>query len=664
MASAPPFSPKHITPTDEQVAVQMSAERTLIIEANAGAAKTTTLALRMAQAWMAGMPPERCLALTYTDTACQALQAALRKIGLPAPVVARFRIASFDAFCTAMLQEPYVAPVEQLTDIEALRPYVWDAVQRVEASEHERWPEELQLPSAGDAGFIEDFLAMALWLKGTLKDDMEREDRPASPDYAGDLGVSYTLLKVFRAYERIRRRELAEQPLFRGPYDATYDLARRLLEGDTAASLPHWPRNVQMLLVDEMHDMNAASFRVLRELLDSTQCQFCGVGDRDQVIFGAHGADAAYMGDAIATHTSRRVARLPLTPSHRFGRKLAAKAGRLAGKPYGSLAAHETAVQLLGYEDEAHCVDLIAQQVQQWRTATRGKMAGLAVLLRHPGQSIAIENRLLADGVPYTVSGFESYLLRPEVLLVRGLLAVATDNFDSVTEPRTREKLMRALVFFCGARIVVKGREHESQHELLEDAIRSVTDNPLFLESFFTNQIVANVEPAMQRRLRNALKVAQESQGPDTLARLLQALQIETVVREVFVSRQRRADALANLAGLSHAAQAFASARDYFLHLNAAEQRQRELRSTASLVLAHIGHVKGLEFEHVLIPYLEQGAFPDPQAPQEQERNTLYVGMTRARQQLTLLAHQQRPSALVAQLGYAVAPPPQAAKTA
>ena len=97
-----------------------------------------------------------------------------------------------------------------------------------------------------------------------------------------------------------------------------------------------------------------------------------------------------------------------------------------------------------------------------------------------PGQSIAIENRLLADGVPYTVSGFESYLLRPEVLLVRGLLAVATDNFDSVTEPRTREKLMRALVFFCGARIVVKGREHESQHDLLADAIRSVTDNPLF----------------------------------------------------------------------------------------------------------------------------------------------------------------------------------------
>ena len=64
---------------------------------------------------------------------------------------------------------------------------------------------------------------------------------------------------------------------------------------------------------------------------------------------------------------------------------------------------------------------------------------------------------------------------------------------------------LRKILRRGGARIVVKGREHESQHDLLADAIRSVTDNPLFLESFFTNQIVPNVEPAMQRRLRNAL---------------------------------------------------------------------------------------------------------------------------------------------------------------
>ena len=84
----------------------MSAERTLIIEANAGAAKTTTLALRMAQAWTTGMPPERCLALTYTDTACQALQAALRKLACPRPWWRAFASPALTPFAPPCCKSP------------------------------------------------------------------------------------------------------------------------------------------------------------------------------------------------------------------------------------------------------------------------------------------------------------------------------------------------------------------------------------------------------------------------------------------------------------------------------------------------------------------------------------------------------------------------------
>ena len=659
----PLFQTKAFTPTPEQLAIQTASARSLLIEANAGAAKTTTLALRMAESWQRGTAPDAFLALVHTDTACLALRAALAKIGVPAPVRQRMRIATFEQFCTQLLADPgaRAVPVPVLATPEQLRPHVWQAVQQVESGNalDGRWQGALQLPSQGDSGFVEEFLAVAARLKGTLADERLREDGDgprATPAYAEALGVDFTLLCVFLASERLRRGGLADEALFRGPHDATYDLARALhCASAVPADFPRWPLQVRSVCVDEMHDMNQATFTVLAALLNSTFSLFCGVGDRDQVLFGRSGADARFMQDAVQQATGRAVLRLPLTPSHRFGRRLAAKVGRLAAKPYASTAAHDTGVSLQVYEDGAQCVQLVLAELAHWRATPRARMDQFAVLLRYAHLSVGIENALIAAGVPYTLNGFDSYLLRPEVLLVRGLLAVATDNFDSVTEPRTREKLMRALVFFCGARIVVKGREHESQHDLLADAIRSVTDNPLFLESFFTNQIVPNVEPAMQRRLQSALKVAKEAHGQGTLARLLEALQIEAVVREVFVSRQRRADALANLAGLSQAAQAFGSARDYFLHLNAAEQRQRELRSTASLVLAHIGHVKGLEFEHVLIPYLEQGAFPDPQAPVAQEKNTLYVGMTRARQQLTLLSHRQRPSVFVAQLGYAVA---------
>ena len=663
MSTEPLFQTRAFAPTPEQRAVQTCAARTLLIEANAGAAKTTTLALRMAESWQRGTAPDAFLALVHTDTACQALHAALKTIGVPTPVRQRMRIATFEAFCSSVLATACERAVPVLATPEQLRPHVWQAVQRVQEAQeaqgahNARWRGALQLPALGDSVFVEEFLAVATWLKGTLGDERMRDGQPVSPDYAAALGVDYTMLRVFLAGERLRLQGLADEALFRGPHDATYDLARALHQGSsTPADYPRWPMQVRALCVDEMHDMNQATFTVLAALLNSTFSLFCGVGDRDQVIHGSTGADAAFMAGAILDATGRSVQRLPLTPSHRFGKRLATKLARLAAKPYASAAAHDTGVQLQTYEDSAQCVQLVLAELVHWRSAPRAHRGPLAVLLRHAHQSVDLENALIAAGEPYTLNGFDSYLLRPEVLLVRGLLAVATDNFDSVAAPRTRAALVHALVFFCGARITVAGREDASQHDLLADAIGSVADNPLLLQSFFQNQIVPNVAPATRRRLRAALAVAQEPPAPDMLERVLAALEIDTLIHDALVSRQRRQEARGNIAGLCAAARGFASARDYFLHLNQAEQRQAALRGTAGLVLGSMAHVKGLEFGHVVLAYLERGAFPAPHASAREEQNTLYVAMTRARHQLTLLAHRSRPSSFLAQLGYVVSP--------
>ena len=657
------FSAKAITPTPEQLAIQTASARSLLIEANAGAAKTTTLALRMAESWQRGTLPDAFLALVHTDTACEALRAALKKIGVPAPVRQRMRVATFEQFCTHLLADPSARalPVPVLNTPEQLRPHVWQAVQQVENNaQGGRWQSALQLPAQGDSGFVEEFLAVAARLKGTLADEHARDGQAASPDYAEALGVDFTLLCVFLAGERLRLGGLADEALFRGPHDATYDLARALhCGGATPADYPRWPLQVRSLCVDEMHDMNQATFTVLAALLNSTFSLFCGVGDRDQVLFGSSGADARFMQGAVQQATGRAVLRLPLTPSHRFGRRLAAKVARLAAKPYASAAAHDTGVSLQVYDDSTQCVQLVLDELAHWRaSAPRARMDQFAVLLRHPHLSVGLENAFIAAGIAYTLSGFDSYLLRPEVLLVRGLLAVASDNFDSVAEPRTRNALMHALVFFCGARIVVAGREEETQQVLLADAIRSVSDNPLFLQHFFQNQILPNVDPATRRRLRAGVAAAQAPPAPGMLQSVLDALEIGAFIHGALVSRPRRQEALGNIAGLCEAAHGFASAHDYFVHLNRAEQRQAALRGPASLVLASIAEAKGLEFEHVVVPYLESGIFPAPQTRPGEEQNTLYVAMTRARRQLTLLAHRTRPGRFVAQLGYVVSPAP------
>ena len=151
----------------------------------------------------------------------------------------------------------------------------------------------------------------------------------------------------------------------------------------------------------------------------------------------------------------------------------------------------------------------------------------------------------------------------------------------------------------------------------------------------------------MKRRLETAVKIAREQSGPTLLGHLLDALNIESIVQDVYVSKQRRQDALSNIEGLKLAAKHFDTAGDYFQSLNDAEQKQRKLEK-ASLVIASVASVKGLEFDHVVLPYLAQGEFPAPTASGREEQNLFYVAMTRSRRFLTMLASTENPSSFIA----------------
>lgn len=65
------------------------------------------------------------------------------------------------------------------------------------------------------------------------------------------------------------------------------------------------------------------------------------------------------------------------------------------------------------------------------------------------------------------------------------------------------------------------------------------------------------------------------------------------------------------------------------------------------VVLSSIEASKGLEFDHVVIPGLSQGEFAGPGVDRAQERNLLYVAMTRARRRLTLCFDPDRPATLL-----------------
>lgn len=693
------FVPKAWVPSDEQLAIQMAPDHTVLVQANAGAAKTTTLALCLAQALHEGVAVDAVMVLTYTAPACDAMRAALLRVGLPKALVQRLRIQTFDQFASDVLRstEPGVVPF--LATPEAVLPAVWDAV--------------FQADISVDSRFIEAFLAVSLRLKGTLALDLARWDgQPPSDDLAMDVGVETDQLRLFRVFEALRnpQRDGTDQPRFRMPFDATYDLACALADPQSALAgvheLPAWPRQARLVLVDEMHDLNRAMVILLRRVLDTTRARFCGVGDVDQVIYSLAGAEQRYM--SVDLDLGRPVTPYPLTATYRFGPALARVAGGLTGKPYPSAAAHATRVVVQAVCDGpsgqagegADTVGLssaqrIAAQVQAWqRNASKepGKGGGLgrcAVLLRHTWQSVAVENALLHAGLPYTTAGFVSYLMQPEVLFIRALLAVATGDYQALSTTRTRAELVRSVVFFCGVELGFELSGSETPEARMQYAIRAVTQDTDTLRGFMEGQVFNQVPAPLARRMHEAMAwVSGGGQGGpganshEGFDRFLDALQLDAWVAEVFVERQRQADAMAYFDGLRQAARAFSSPKAFFDSLGALELQRspapalgavRAGRGAApaaaskgkvqaagdALTLATIAAVKGLEFDQVLLPYLRQGVFPWHLAPSERdERNLFYVGITRARRELVLLADQVAPSGFVA--GLVVLPPSQA----
>lgn len=543
------FLPLNIEPSAEQIAIQTSRESTILVQANAGAAKTTTLALRIAQVLMAGMKASSVLVLTYTKPACDAMRNALAKIGVPISTVSSLRVWTFDEFAATVLKGVEgKGRVPSRASHEEVAPYVREAIRK--------------LGIVADDGMVERFLAASLKLKGTLARDLAVwSGETISDDFAEDIGVDPTLLKLFKVYEDIRyaKRDGVDRPVFRWQFDATYDLAYLLTDPDPLTyldELPAWPRHLRLLLVDEMHDLNFSTFTIMRRLLDTNDARFCGVGDFDQVIHEVAGAEQRFMSKDVDLG-KRRVRTYPLTATHRFSRSLAAMAGNLADKRYASAAAHSTRVRCEWYGEGtgATCESLLVAAAREWKTANRGDMTGFTVLLRHSWQSVALENALLKAELPYETDGLISYVLQPEVLLIRGLLAMATGEYGQLCSVETRVALVRAVVFFCGIELGHEFNEEETQEERLQSAIRHIAADADSLAPFMTHQVLQRAEPHLAQRMRSAIRIVETSQGDsDWFDRFLDALDVRAWVNDIFVERQRKADALAYFEGLKHAA--------------------------------------------------------------------------------------------------------------
>ena len=621
--NAAQFTPKRITPTQEQLAIQTAQKKIIVIDANAGAAKTTTLALRLAEALHRGRPPERMLALVFTEAARVALRQRLLDIGVPLGVVKRLTIDTFDSFAGKALLQFEHAPVAALRSDEALLPMVREALEITADKYGHRHVLEINTTNAAMA----EFLKLQLRTKARLDFARPEMDSNSLDDNLELLGMSRTHYLWLREYESLRGAEAGEIQ-FRGPFDATYDLVRLLADDEPLRQLlPAY----QIIVADELHDLNEASFRLLTMLIRRGNAFFCGAGDKDQVIYTWSGADHRFLRQRFEQEFPA-LQRLPLTASYRYGPQLARAVGVLKNKPSVSALTRATVIELLPY-DHAQPQACSAQLIAALEDAGTGASGTTAILLRDRDQAIRVETALFQSGIAYGLVDMNSYLLSQEVLMLRGMVAMARKDLHAIPAGPRRGEILEALVAFA---------EIPFTQSELQQAKADVANYPDLLEGFLSNQLArsSNRERAALTQAAvdylRALPAAAPA-GP-ALQHIFVLLGLEQTARRIHVDpAQARVVARALHGFIAVCSEAQVTLDEFAGWLGEMEEAVSVTSGKARLVIACIDQIKGLEYQHVILPYLAIDEFPRSQSDALEEENRFYVAATRARERLTLL---------------------------
>ena len=291
-------------------------------------------------------------------------------------------------------------------------------------------------------------------------------------------------------------------------------------------------------------------------------------------------------------------------------------------------------VEVLEVEDEHAEARFVAARIAS--LVEEGYSANdVAVFYRTNAQSRVLEDVLVRQAVPYQVIGGPRFYDRAEIKDAIAYLQVLDNSVDAVSLLRIANRPRRGIGDSSLARLVAFA---DAQAISLWDALPRADE--------------AGVGSAPQRAVKQFHTVmqslmarAQEISVPDLVEEVLQRTgYLDTLEAERTIEAQGRVENLQELVGVAREwnEQAQEPSLSGFLQEISLYSDQDAIRGDGSLVtLMTLHNAKGLEFAAVFVIGAEEGIFPHMRAIEEQgieeERRLCYVGMTRAKERLTLL---------------------------
>jgi DNA helicase-2/ATP-dependent DNA helicase PcrA len=648
------------TPNPQQDSILASKNPVILIKAVAGAGKTTTLAMLAHRAVDLGVRPGSIIALCFSTGARLRFREKLREQFEQGASVYVWTIDDFArSIIESLAKKGFLELPALRRDTDSIRSELVAAAARVWQRYEERGlRSDFNFALDENNQHLDDLARQMAEMKASLAthdfaaSDFSDED---VAEFAEELDRPGPEVEIIREYEA-QRHPYPDELRWQGPHDAVGDLVFILKQRpDLLAEVFKW----SLCLVDEWHDINGAEFALLQLL--RRDARLVVVGDENQTINVGRGAHKRYA-DASFRAAFPDAAHMGLGMSYRFGKKAAEMADTVVGNGCTGHPARQTTVRREYYDPGVYgaCAERVAAILKATRQARGAKNSDFAIILRDVDQCVEIEAALMEAGIPYKCDGVESFLLLPEILMLRGLLHYVSGSYDSLRDSReTCEPLVLALSRYFYVTRDPRNWEFAwgEKKSVLRYAQDEISKHPETLKSFFEGTLLQHhdFDSRMARQwkvvagpaIAEMAALCPTHTAAQLLAHLRNAVNLADATSRAFVSRDRADSARRSLAAFFQFADKHGNVpvAEFLQKIRAMQNavsvnRKSDKANTGATLqrlvrVSTIHAAKGREWKYVLMPYMEQGEFARS-ADAGHELRCLYVGLTRVMGELIL----------------------------
>jgi len=594
---------------DQQLEAVNTTEGPLLVLAGAGTGKTKVLTTRIINIINSNLAyPSQILAVTFTNKAASEMK---KRIGeIIGDQVNNIWVGTFHAICAKILRRhPELVGLRSDFTI-------------IDDDDQNRLLKQI----LNDFNIDTKQFAPKVYLNkiSRLKDSLK------TPALNDDLGLP-KLKDVFETYQsRLRSMNSAD---FGDLIALNLEIFNRDLE-----VLSYYQNKFRYVLIDEYQDTNNAQYQWLLRL-SALNCNICCVGDDDQSIYSWRGANIANILRFEKDFVDAKVIRLE--QNYRSTSRILNSADAVIannkerhGKTLWTDLGKGEKIQVFAYNDDRLEALITSNKIKDAIANKKIKANEIAVLVRAGHQTRAFEEAFIQNNLPYRIIGGMKFYERMEVRDSIAYLRVCANFNDDLAMSRIINVPKRGVGDSAVANFYKYGKENNIP--LIAVIKNSIASNELKGKSKESlTQLIAIFEKYNQQ-------ITSENLANESLGNLTKKLLKEVGYWQMWESEntQEAQGRIANIEEFINSLNDFSNITEFLEYVSLVEARDDKNIQEAVTVMTVHGS-KGLEFDMVFLPGLEDGIFPsnksiDERNGVEEERRLMYVAITRAKKHLIM----------------------------